>query len=154
MKLDAYLPKPFTMTCGDWEITSPVPTVHAGKIVTAFQAMQAEQARRIDAGEPLLTEEDVDGIPQTLDELSPIILGETQVDRLLNDGCPPAYVNSAAFAAVIYWANGASEQAVAAYMAGLNTAAEDAQATLDAIYQTAVPKAQTPSPSQTGQPTE
>ena len=86
MNLTSFLPKPFTMTCGAWEITSPVPTVEAGKLITAFQAMQAEQARRIDAGEPPLNDSEVEGIPTNFDELAPIVLGAEQVTALEADG--------------------------------------------------------------------
>lgn len=153
MNLTSFLPKPFTMTCGNWEITSPVPTVEAGKLITAFQAMQAEQARRIDAGEPPLNDSEVEGIPTSFDELAPIVLGAEQVTALEADGCPPAYIHSAAFAAVIYWANGGSEAAVAAYLATIDAAGRDAKNTLDQAFKDAAPKARTRKPSKNGRRT-
>ena len=65
LNLTTYLPTPFEMVCGKWTITSPVPTVETGKLITLFHQIEAEQARRAEAGEAPLIEEHVDGWPPT-----------------------------------------------------------------------------------------
>lgn len=113
--LTTYLPQPLTMNAGEWTITSPVPTVHTGKLITAFQAIQAEQARRATTGEPPLEDTHPDGFPDTVDDLARLMLGTSEYQRLIDADCPYSYIINAATAALIYWANGANEEAVHLY---------------------------------------
>ena len=116
LNLTTYLPTPFEMVCGKWTITSPVPTVETGKLITLFHQIEAEQARRAEAGEAPLIEEHIDGWPTTHEEVARLVLSDAEYDRLIDDGCPPAFIITAANCALIYWANGASEAAVSLYL--------------------------------------
>lgn len=146
VNLTQYLPKPFEMIAGEWTITSPVPTVATGKIIAAFQARQAEQFRRTQAGEPPLVDEPIEGWPDTLEGLARMLLGDAEYERLADGGCPLDYIVNAATAALIYWANGGSEDAVIGYHEQLRQIAADGE-------QGARPKAKTRRPSKSGRTT-
>lgn len=122
--LTQYLPKALEMRAGEWTITSPVPSVETGKVISAFQALQAEQARRAENGEPLLEESVVEGFPETSEGLARLLLGDGEYERLVGAGCPFAYVLNAATAALVYWANGGSEEAVYLYHQALTDTTE------------------------------
>lgn len=117
MKIGAYLPKPFQMEVSpDLTITSPVPSVAAGKAIAAYQAVQQEQYRRVVAGEPKLEAETIPGWPETSEELARLVLGDQEWERLDALNVPEAFIVQATMCAVIYWGNGESEDAVRMYL--------------------------------------
>lgn len=117
MKIGAYLPTPFQMEVSpDLTITSPVPSVAAGKVIAAYQAVQQEQYRRVVAGEPKLEAETIPGWPETSEELARLVLGDDEWQRLNDLNVPEAFIVQATMCAVIYWGNGESEDAVRMYL--------------------------------------
>lgn len=148
VNLAPYLPKPFEMlVTPDITITSPVPSVACGKLLASYQAVSAEQNRRAAAGEPLLTGDDalVPGWPNTTEDLARLTLGDEETDRLLALNLPEAFIVQAASCAVVYWANGASEVAVRAFLEA---------ATGDTTAPTAPKGNRAQRRSKNGQPTE
>ncbi|MCD4558224.1 hypothetical protein [Schaalia sp. lx-100] len=145
LDLTAYLPQPFHMKADKWEITSPVPSVETGKLITGFQALQAEQFRRAQAGEEPLVTDTIPGWPTTLQEQADLVLGAGEYERLTNEGCPPAFIEAALLSAIVYWGNGASEEAVHFY--------QDALREQRKTENSARPKAKTRKPSKNGRPT-
>lgn len=111
LNLTSYLPKPFEMEADRWTITSPVPSARVGKLIAGFQALQAEQFRRANAGEPLLNTETIDGWPEDFEDVTDMVLGARQVQELKDDGCPPTFLFIATWGAIAYWANGGDEDA-------------------------------------------
>lgn len=112
LDLTEYVDQPLEMTFGAWTIASPVPDARTGKIIAAtFEAARAAAealeddtiedgakiAEQINASlEPLgITDEN------SIDRL---VLGGDQVDKLLEDGCPPSYIRQAGQFAYLRWA--------------------------------------------------
>ncbi|QPK81114.1 hypothetical protein G7Y41_08755 [Schaalia sp. ZJ405] len=147
LDLTTYLPKPFEMKADRWTITSPVPNVETGKMITAFQSLQAEQFRRAQAGEDPLLTDTIPGWPETLEEQADLVLGGGEYERLTQDGCPPAFIEAALLSAIVYWANGGSEDAVLFYQNALQEQKENPH------EEDAHPKAPTRKPSKNGRPT-
>lgn len=119
VNLSHYMPEPFEMQVApDLTITSPVPSVAAGKLIASYQAVSAEQSRRASAGEPLLSGDEaiVPGWPDTTEQLARIVLGDAEWERLISINAPEMFIVQASTCAVIYWANGGSEAAVRMYL--------------------------------------
>lgn len=119
MKLDltSYLAEPFEMTAGSITITSQPPTVKVGKLLAAWQELQGEAARRAEKGEPPIKDGDtLPGWPDTMEDLARMMFGNEQYDELAGSDVPAEFITQAAMCAVIYWANGGSEQAVRLYL--------------------------------------
>ncbi|WP_276670285.1 hypothetical protein [Schaalia cardiffensis] len=91
-------------------------------------------------------DEPIEGWPNTLEGLARMLLGNTEYERLADGGCPLDYIINAATAALIYWANGGSEDAVIGYHEQLHQIATTSE-------QGAHPKAKTRRPSKNGQTT-
>lgn len=119
MKISAYLPKPFELEVSpDLTITSPVPSVATGKILSGFQELQSEQARRVAAGEPMVPADEtkIPGWPETTEGLARLVLGDQEWERLDGLNVPEAFIFQASMCAVVYWVNGGSEEAVQLYL--------------------------------------
>lgn len=140
--LTPYLAQPFEMQAGDWTITSPVPTVRAGKLMAAFQELQAEQFRRAEAGEPPADTIEIPGWPSDDEGFARLMLGDAEYERLEKENCPGQYIINASMAALYYWANGGSEAAVTFYNEAITDQLEHAKAT--------APKAETRKRSKNG----
>lgn len=109
MDISGFLSKPFEMKVSpDLTITSPVPSVATGKILTAYREISAEQARRINAGETILTEEEraIPGWPDTTEGLARLALGDDEWERLVGLGAPEEFIVQASMCAVVFWGSG------------------------------------------------
>jgi len=113
LDLTKYAPyEPFTLKIGDWEITSPVPNTRTGLLIQKFLERVGAEAAGTAQGEI-----EIDGWPETNEELSKMLLGEAEYERLAASDCPASYIFLATQAALIYWSNGGSEAAVELFMA-------------------------------------
>lgn len=119
LDLTDYLPPSFVMTAGNLALTSPAPSVQTGKLLAAYMEIQAEQGRRAQAGQPPLETIDVQGWPETTEELARLMFGDREYERAVAASYPEVFIDQAATCAVIYWANGASEGAVKLYLAAI-----------------------------------
>lgn len=113
LDLTKYAPyEPLTLKIGDWEITSPVPNTRTGLIIQKFlERVGAEAAGTAQ------DEIEIDGWPETNEELSKMLLGEAEYDRLAASDCPASFIFLATQAALIYWSNGGNEAAVEMFIA-------------------------------------
>nr|DAM33442.1 MAG TPA: hypothetical protein [Caudoviricetes sp.] len=113
LDLTKYAPyEPLTLKIGDWEITSPVPNTRTGLLIQKFlERVGAEAAGTAQ------DEIEIDGWPETNEELSKMLLGEAEYERLANSDCPAPFIFLATQAALIYWSNGGNEAAVELFMA-------------------------------------
>ena len=113
LDLTKYAPyEPLTLKIGDWEITSPVPNTRTGLLIQKFlERVGAEAAGNVQG------EIEIDGRPETNEELTRMLLAEAEYDCLANSDCPASYIFLATQAALIYWSNGGSEAAVELFMA-------------------------------------
>lgn len=113
LDLTKYAPyEPLTLKIGDWEITSPVPNTRTGLIIQKFLERVGDEAAGTTQGEI-----EIDGWPETNEELSKMLLGEAEYERLANSDCPASFIFLATQAALIYWSNGGNEAAVELFMA-------------------------------------
>lgn len=113
LDLTKYAPyEPLTLKIGDWEFTSPVPNTRTGLIIQKFLDRVGDEA----AG-TAQDEVEIDGWPETTEELSKMLLGEAEYERLANSDCPASYIFLATQAALIYWSNGGNEAAVEMFIA-------------------------------------
>lgn len=113
LDLTKYAPyEPLTLKIGDWEITSPVPNTRTGLIIQKFLERVGDEAAGNVRGEI-----EIDGWPETNEELSKMLLGEAEYERLANSDCPASYIFLATQAALIYWSNGGNEAAVEMFIA-------------------------------------
>ena len=113
LDLTKYAPyEPLTLKIGDWEFTSPVPTTRTGLIIQKFLERVGNEAAGNVQGEI-----EIEGWPETNEELSKMLLGEAEYDRLANSDCPASYIFLATQAALIYWSNGGNEAAVEMFIA-------------------------------------
>lgn len=117
----SYLSKPWTMTCGEWEIVSPPPTVETMKIVSALLAVQAKAADAAENGETLNVDDFAGIIDQSDDELMGMMIGN--LDELTAKGCPADVIKHATVCAMQYWAYGGSEAAVQMYLLAIDSVA-------------------------------
>ena len=113
LDLTKYAPyEPLTLKIGDWEITSPVPNTRTGLLIQKFLERVGDEAAGNVQGEI-----EIDGWPETNEELSKMLLGEAEYDRLAASDCPASYIFLATQAALIYWSNGGNEAAVEMFIA-------------------------------------
>ena len=113
LDLTKYAPyEPLTLKIGDWEFTSPVPNTRTGLLIQKFLERVGDEAAGNVQGEI-----EIDGWPETNEELSKMLLGEAEYDRLAASDCPASYIFLATQAALIYWSNGGSEAAVEMFIA-------------------------------------
>ena len=113
LDLTKYAPyEPLTLKIGDWEFTSPVPNTRTGLIIQKFLDRVGAEA----AG-TAQDDIEIDGWPETTEELSKMLLGEAEYERLANSDCPASYIFLATQAALIYWSNGGNEAAVEMFIA-------------------------------------
>lgn len=113
LDLTKYAPyEPLTLKIGDWEITSPVPNTRTGLLIQKFLDRVGAEA----AG-TAQDDIEIEGWPETTEELSKMLLGEAEYDRLANSDCPASYIFLATQAALIYWSNGGNEAAVEMFLA-------------------------------------
>lgn len=113
LDLTKYAPyEPLTLKIGDWEITSPVPNTRTGLLIQKFLDRVGAEA----AG-TAQDDIEIEGWPETTEELSKILLGEAEYERLANSDCPASYIFLATQAALIYWSNGGNEAAVEMFIA-------------------------------------
>ena len=128
LDISSYMPQPFTMHVADGlDITSPVPNVATGKLIAGFNEYRAEQFRRAEAGEALHVDT-IPGWPETNEELATLMFGAEETKRLMDTGYPQVFIVQAATCAVIYWANGGSEDAVHDYLEAASGNTETAAA--------------------------
>ena len=113
LDLTKYAPyEPLTLKIGDWEITSPVPNTRTGLLIQKFLERVGAEAAGTALGEI-----EIDGWPETNEELSKMLLGEAEYERLAASDCPASFIFLATQAALIYWSNGGNEAAVELFMA-------------------------------------
>lgn len=113
LDLTKYAPyEPLTLKIGDWEITSPVPNTRTGLLIQKFLDRVGDEAAGTAQGEIA-----IDGWPETNEELSKMLLGEAEYERLASSDCPASYIFLATQAALIYWSNGGNEAAVEMFIA-------------------------------------
>lgn len=113
LDLTKYAPyEPLTLKIGDWEFTSPVPNTRTGLLIQKFLDRVGDEAAGNAHGEI-----EIDGWPETNEELSKMLLGEAEYERLANSDCPASYIFLATQAALIYWSNGGNEAAVEMFIA-------------------------------------
>lgn len=113
LDLTKYAPyEPLTLKIGDWEITSPVPNTRTGLLIQKFLERVGDEAAGNVQGEI-----EIEGWPETNEELSKMLLGEAEYDRLAASDCPVSSIFLATQAALIYWSNGGNEAAVEMFMA-------------------------------------
>lgn len=113
LDLTKYAPyEPLTLKIGDWEITSPVPNTRTGLLIQKFLDRVGAEA----AG-TAQDDIEIEGWPETTEELSKMLLGEAEYDRLAASDCPASYIFLATQAALIYWSNGGNEAAVEMFLA-------------------------------------
>lgn len=113
LDLTKYAPyEPLTLKIGDWEFTSPVPNTRTGLLIQKFLDRVGDEAAGNSQGEI-----EIEGWPETNEELSKMLLGKAEYDRLANSDCPASFIFLATQAALIYWSNGGNEAAVELFMA-------------------------------------
>ena len=113
LDLTKYAPyEPLTLKIGDWEFTSPVPNTRTGLIIRKFLERVGDEAAGNVQGEI-----EIEGWPETNEELSKMLLGEAEYERLANSDCPASFIFLATQAALIYWSNGGNEAAVEMFIA-------------------------------------
>lgn len=113
LDLTKYAPyEPLTLKIGDWEITSPVPNTRTGLLIQKFLDRVGAEA----AG-TAQDDIEIEGWPETTEELSKMLLGEAEYERLAASDCPASYIFLATQAALIYWSNGGNEAAVEMFLA-------------------------------------
>ena len=109
--LSAYAPEDLEMKFGAWTIISPVPNARTGKIIRA--TLEATRRAAWIMEDTTMSEEElneamgeslnIEGIAKD-EDISSLVLGQDQMDRLLEEGCPPIYIQQAGQFAYLRWA--------------------------------------------------
>ena len=114
MDLTQYMPTPFTIEYGPHRLTSPVPTVKAGKLIKAITEYQMEAARKAADGEEAPTPPEQ--LNLTDDEAGVLLFGEQEWGRVDAENMPALFAQYAIIAAQAYWAAGGNIEAAEAYI--------------------------------------
>lgn len=109
--LTPHAAQPLEMRFGEYRITSPVPDANTGMILSALweagrKATVALENPDSDSAETALelNEEIGQYDLSDTDSLDKLVLGEAQVDDLLERGCPPMWIRQAGQFAFLRWA--------------------------------------------------
>lgn len=118
--ISQYLPDDLTIPMGRWTITSPIPGQRAGKVLMAMATVSVRtvvdnatnaEGEPVEVDQTAATREsqqrlrDLGIDPET--DVSVLLFGQEQLDRLREDDIPEVYIDRATTYAMTYWTFGA-----------------------------------------------